>query len=94
MMSHDMNILKDWFRANQLSLNISKTNLMLFWPKGKMMIVTIDGLTILQVHKTRFLGVILDDELSWTSHINHIRDKLRANKHLMQVGKISSTMTA
>ena len=31
----DMNILIDWFRANKLSLNLSKTNCILFKPKHK-----------------------------------------------------------
>ena len=64
MMTHDMIILSDWFNANQLSLNILKTNLMLYWQKGKTMEVKIDGITIPQVHHTRFLGVILDDKLT------------------------------
>ena len=31
-MEHDSHILSEWFKVNQLSLNISKTVLMQFWP--------------------------------------------------------------
>ena len=56
---------------------------MMFWQKGKHLIVEMDGIQIPQVHQSRFLGVLLDDELSWTPHINTIREKTRANKHLL-----------
>ena len=83
MMSHGFSILSDWFKANQLSLSITKTNSMLFWPKGRSLEIEMDGLIIQQVHQTTFLGVILDDELCYTPHINHIS----ANKHLMQLDR-------
>ena len=35
LINHDMANLTDWFRANKLSLNASKTNYMLFSPKKK-----------------------------------------------------------
>ena len=85
MMTHDMNILREWFKANQLSLNITKTNLMLFWQKGKNLDISMDGFITPQVHQSCFLGAMLNDELTWTPHINHIREKLRANKHLIQL---------
>ena len=62
-------------------------NLVLYWQKGKTMEVKIDGIAIPQVHHTRFPGVILDDELTWIHHIHHIWEKLRANKHLLQMGR-------
>ena len=33
------------------------------------------------------LGVLLDEELFWTAHINLIKDKLKVNKHTLQLGK-------
>ena len=85
MMVHDMSLLNNWFKANQLSLNLGKTNLMLFWPTNKQMNITLDGSKIPQVHNTKFLGITIDDELNWDMHINHVCDKLRANKHLLQL---------
>ena len=35
MMHHDLTILLEWFSANQLSLNLSKTVMMNFWPGKK-----------------------------------------------------------
>ena len=87
MMTHDMSILDDWFRANQLSLNLSKTVSMLFWPNGKELKSNMDGFIIPQVTHIHFLGVILDEELSWSAHISHIKDKLLVNKHMLKLGK-------
>ena len=61
MMIHDMNLFADWFKANQLSLNMSKTVSMLFWPGKHKLDITIDGQHIPQVKQTRFLGITLDD---------------------------------
>ena len=52
MMTHDMSILDDWFRANQLSLNLSKTVSMLFWPNGKELKIDMDGYITPQVTHT------------------------------------------
>ena len=52
MMTHDMSILDDWFRANQLSFNISKTVNMLFWFNGKELNIDMDGYIIPQVTHT------------------------------------------
>ena len=52
MMTHDMSILDDWFRAHQLSLNLSKTVSMLFWPNGKELNIDMDGYIIPQVTHT------------------------------------------
>ena len=72
MMTHDMSLLDDWFRANQLSLNLSKTVSMLFWPNGKELNIDMDGYIIPQVTHTQFLGILLDEELLWLAYINRI----------------------
>ena len=73
-MIHDMSLLTDWFKANQLLLNIGKTNLLLFWPGNKTMDITIKGIQIPQVHNTKFLGIMIDDELNWGMHINQVHE--------------------
>ena len=44
---------------------MSKTVLMHFWPQGHTLKVGIGDDKIPQVSHTKFLGVILDEELSW-----------------------------
>ena len=80
-----MAILFDWFKANQLSLNLSKTVLMKFWPENTKYDIAIEGNTIPQVRATKFLGITIDDELNWRSHINNLHSKLQANKRMLML---------
>ena len=87
---NDLTIVMDWFRANRLTLNVQKTNLMLFSPKtGKQQKfeLKIDNVIVKPVTETKFLGVILDNELKWTSNIKSILLKMKRNFVLMCRGK-------
>ena len=72
-----MNKLSVWFDVNKLSLNVLKTNYMLFGnSKGQSSELTINGNVIEKVHKTKFLGVIIDDKLKWNDQINQVKSKI------------------
>ena len=79
-MSQDMLTVTDWFRANKLSLNLNKTNCILFQPKNcdnnATYNLTVGNETINMVTGTKFLGLHIDKNLLWTKHINTIRSKL------------------
>ena len=68
-----------WVKANKLSLNINKTYFMLFTPKRfprNMDDIIIDGKQIMEVNETKFLGVIIDNNLNWKPHITYISKKV------------------
>ena len=68
-----------WVKANKLSLNIDKTNFMLFTPKcvpRSINGIFIDGNKIMEVTETKFLGVIIDCKLNWSPHITYISKKV------------------
>ena len=79
--------LNNWFHANKLSLNISKTNYILFGNKRKINNVniglSINGSTILETNTVRFLGVMLDSGLSWRAHIDFIATKIASGLGIM-----------
>jgi hypothetical protein len=70
--------LKLWFDWNKLSLNVSKTKFMFFgrFRLNTQLKIEIDGVAIEQVHKIKFLGVTIDDKLSWKPHITHVKYKV------------------
>jgi hypothetical protein len=72
--------LTTWLHSNKLSINIGKTQYMVFRTRNKRIDfdvnVTISGQTIKRVQSTRFLGVILNEYLSWNEHINMISKKM------------------
>jgi len=77
--------LSDWFKANRLSLNIKKTNYIMFGFKKVSPVdecidfqncVKIDSEFINRVEFTKFLGIIIDDKFTWHRHINSIALKM------------------
>ena len=69
-----------WVNANKLSLNIDKTNFMLFTPRNSSRCIddiVINGIRIAEVTETKFLGVIIDNKLKWSTHILYIRKRLQ-----------------
>ena len=73
--------LSCWFKANKLSLNLDKTSHMLFSGKGNRVPVAnfslhIDNTIIKRVDNCTFLGVYLDENLSWSVHIDKIFNKI------------------
>ena len=87
--SNDINILNEilereankvilWFNANKLIINVSKTSCMLFSNKRNtpQLNITLND-SVLEVQtETTFLGVVIDNKLSWKAHISHISGKL------------------
>jgi hypothetical protein len=75
--------LSNWFKVNKLSLNIKKTNYMIFHNRRKKIglipEVVIDNCKINSVTCSKFLGVIINENLTWTDHIETIKKKLSKN---------------
>jgi hypothetical protein len=66
-----------WFSANLLSLNIKKTNYILFGNKKQPDIsISISNEKISRVYQTTFLGVIIRDNLKWDAHISSVANKI------------------
>ena len=86
-LEHDLCILVNWFKSNKLSLNLNKTVSMHFWSNDITLKLTIDNYNILAVSDTKFLGVYIDNQLTWQSQVQYTIDKLRNNRRLMALGK-------
>ena len=80
MINQELEKFSIWLRTNRLSLNLDKTKFMIFKPRQKLLELDVKLLLndreIDQVEKFVFLGVILDDKLSWKSHISHVSTKI------------------
>ena len=80
ILNNELNKLSAWFAANKLSLNITKTKFMVFRPRQKRLCydfdISINGVALTQVSETLFLGVVLNDCLSWKSHISLVAHKI------------------
>ena len=84
MPCHDLEMLIEWFKGNQLSLKISKTVLMHFRELKDHTPLVVNNIEIPSSDSTKFLGVHIDKELKWTTHINYLhKKKIMANKFLL-----------
>ena len=87
MMYHDLTILLDWFKANQLSLNLNKTVLMHFWPGKRRIKISVNDIIIPQVTSCKFLGVYIDQNMTWNTHVEHLHNIITTNLHLLRGSK-------
>ena len=79
----ELSKIAEWLRLNKLSLNIKKTNYILFGNKSgsnrTAPRILIDNNQIERVYQTKFLGVIINQSLNWSDHINTIKQKVTKN---------------
>ena len=72
-MNDDLANIINWFKANMLSLNIAKTNYLLF-PSSKFvnlggnMKIYAGADEIIRNECCTFLGILIDDKLGWLDH--------------------------
>ena len=65
----------DWFASNKLSLNVSKTNYMVFnmpHTHNHNFNITINNIPLQAAASVKFLGVYIDSKLNWHEHISHL----------------------
>ena len=88
--NHDLSSLVKWLRANKISLNANKTELVIFKSKHKKLTKNlnfrISGQKIIPVHSIKYLGIKLDENLTFQPHINDLSIKLsRSNGMLSKI---------
>ena len=106
LINKELSEISNWFKANKLSVNASKTNYMMlgtshitnkyidvnehcdgngtvFHIKDGIMKqkinVILDDVSLERVHSTKFLGVIIDENLTWKNHIDAISKTISRN---------------
>ena len=75
VINQELILVSKWLKVNKLSLNIKKTHFMIFSNKSDVcgqIDIRIDGEPIQAVGKTKFLGVIIDKNLTWKDHILYL----------------------
>ena len=70
-----------WFKSNRLSVNLKKTNFIIFGNSAKIKKIKnceiiLDNVKILRTETAKFLGVVIDENLTWKDHINYVKNKI------------------
>ena len=78
-----------WFNSNKLLINLDKTNCMLFSNKHKQTNLTIklNDHILERVSETKYLGIIIDDKLSWKPHIKYLSVKVSKSIAILKLVK-------
>ena len=69
-----------WLRANKLSLNIEKIELVVFQRQNTKLNnsfkIKLDGKRLFPTSSVKYLGVLLDEHLTWSPQISHVQMRL------------------
>ena len=93
--NHVLSSVHDYMIKNQLHINMTKSVYMHFRPGrysscartrplGSEKHIKLADHTLLKVEKVKFLGVIIDDELTWEYQIDHLREKLNSSINIIK----------
>ena len=81
-LNEDLLNISKWVIANELTLNVTKTEFMLIGLRQKLNALTaspvlsINGTSVKQVSTSKSLGVLIDANLTWGSHIEKLAKKI------------------
>ena len=89
--NQDLKTIASWLSANNLILNASKTEYIMIGSRKKLkdfhdcgVKFHINGNYLNEVYHCKYLGVVLDPNLTWNLHVEHIRCKVIKNMFLFR----------
>ena len=90
LVNHDMKHLNNWLSANKNSLNVVKTELVIFKFPRKVLLdeikIKLCGKRLYSSNSTKYLSIKIDRFLHWHDQVNRIAVKLnRANALLIKI---------
>ena len=80
IMNAELENINAWMKINKLSVNTGKTNYIIFRPKQKSIMLNIsvlfDSKPLKRVNVVKFLGLFIDENLTWKFHIDQVCIKI------------------
>jgi len=87
IINRELKKLHTWLIVNRLSLNIDKTNFVVFHPYNKPLTqkitLKIQKNAISEKDHVKYLGILIDSTLSWINHIDNISTKVSKSVGLL-----------
>ena len=80
-MNRELMMVSNWMTSNGLTLNVNKCNYILFRRKQRVFPELLDdihigGRKLDRLSSTKYLGLIFDENLTWSAHVNHVTRKV------------------
>ena len=93
-MNNELEALNQWFRANKLCLNVNKIKYIIYRPNTINLLTTniqikINDQPIERIGNNmnnkafKFLGIHIDENITWKSHINYICTKISPSNYII-----------
>ena len=83
-------IVQDWFNANRLTLNVSKSSYLLFHGHKKTLPnfkIVLNNVEVPWVRHAKFLDTWLDEHLNWETHVNKVLTKVKCGIGMLRCSK-------
>ena len=99
ILNYDLKCTSIWFRANRLSLNVSKSKLLIFHSKQKKIdyskiYIKLNGSKLIPSSVVKYLGLYIDNNLSWDHNTFQLSKKLsRTNGILCKLRHLTPKST-
>ena len=86
MVNEEIIKINDWLIDNKLSLNLSKSYFLLFTGnlEENNFVVTLNGTNIARSRFVKYLGIHIDDKLTWDHHVDHVLLKVRQGSGILK----------
>ena len=87
-MNQDRKDLSQWLKANKLSLNVKKTELIIFHPKKTKLDYSVkfklNGKILNPISTVKYFGILLDEHLLLTKQVNWVKSKLNQTNGILR----------
>ena len=95
MLEVDLESVLQWIERNHLLMNVAKTQMMVLSRKRKkcqaeQVHVALRGVEIAKRESVKYLGVLVDRELSWMDHVRKVR--IKSLNTLGMIRRVSSCL--
>ena len=87
-LNYDLKAVSEWLRSNRLSLNVNKTKLLYFRSSRSKfnsdnISIKLQGTKLINTDNVKYLGLFIDDHLSWTTHTKYLSLKLSRSNGIL-----------
>ena len=85
----DLSAISDWLLHNKLMLNVKKCQYMIISSKRNCkkfanLNIKIENTSLEKVNKCKYLGVVIDSDLSWKPQVENVKSKVLRNFHVLR----------
>ena len=88
-LNSDVRHVCDWLKHNQLTLNIKKSQFMLIGSNARLsridsIIISVDGKLLEEAQCFPYLGLVINKNLTWEDHVDHMHNKINQKLGLLR----------